>query len=157
MPRHRLLSASFPRNPLIWPVIRRKMETLSGSQIRTFQLKKYGMQRILLTKARIYLFFFSFENIHFSYRNSVNISFVFLMAHLIKIDVFIKISDLKVKECFISLVRFTVIMARKFRDPSWCPLKIKDVRLIEVRLMQVSWARELHSGQWFCTRTNNNN
>ena len=44
------------------------------------------------------------------------------MAHLIKIDVFIGISDLKVKECFINLVRFIVIMGRKFRDPSWCPL-----------------------------------
>ena len=73
----------------------------------------------------MFLFFFSFENIYFSYRNSVNISFVFLMAHLIKIDVYIEISDLKVKECFISLVRFTVIMGRKFRDPSWCLLKIE--------------------------------
>ena len=57
------------------------------------------------------------------------------MAHLIKIDVFIEISGL---ECFISLVRFTVIMGRKFRDPSWCPLKIEGVRLIGVRLIQVS-------------------
>ena len=54
------------------------------------------------------------------------------MAHLINIDVFIEISDLKVKECFIGLVRFTVIMGRKFRDPSWCPLKIEGVRLIGV-------------------------
>ena len=60
------------------------------------------------------------------------------MAHLIRIDVFIEISDLKVKECFVSLVRFTVIMGRKFRDPSWCPLKIEGVRLIGVRLIRVS-------------------
>ena len=60
------------------------------------------------------------------------------MAHLIKIDVFIEIGGSKVKECFISLVRFTVIMGRKFRDPSWYPLKIEGVRLIGVRLIQVS-------------------
>ena len=60
------------------------------------------------------------------------------MAHLIKIDVFIERSYLKIKERFVSLVRFTVIMGRKFRDPSWCPLKIEGVRLIGVRLIQVS-------------------
>ena len=60
------------------------------------------------------------------------------MAHLIKIDVFIAISGLKVKECLINLVRVTVIMGRKFRDPSWFPLKIEGVRLIGVRLIQVS-------------------
>ena len=59
------------------------------------------------------------------------------MAHLIKIDVFIERSYLKIKERFVSLVRFTVIMGRKFRDPSWCPLKIEGVRLIGVRLIQV--------------------
>ena len=68
------------------------METLSGSQIRTFQLKKYGMQRILLTKARIFgskesQFIILEENFFFAYsftRQSVKTSdFIFDIKYIL--------------------------------------------------------------------------